>query len=78
MSLEDILDDKTDLKLGKGYIIAAIKLPIPQPTDSFWSHKVRVTIPAWLYLHYSCPMSNAQSTSCCIILTDYIRYLLQF
>lgn len=56
MSLEDVLDNKIDLKLGKDDIIAAIKLPIPQPTDTFWSHKVRVfTIPAWLYIRYSCP-----------------------
>ena len=48
MSLEEILDAKTDLKLGKGDIITAIKLPVPQPTDSFWSHKVCLcTIPAF-------------------------------
>ncbi|KAL3141630.1 hypothetical protein ABBQ32_004865 [Trebouxia sp. C0010 RCD-2024] len=40
MSLEDILGTSTDLKLGKGDIIAAIKLPVPQATDSFWSHKL--------------------------------------
>jgi len=38
--LEEILDAKTELKLGKDDIVAAIKLPVPQPTDTFWSHKV--------------------------------------
>ena len=55
MFLEDILDDKIDLKLGKGDVIVAIKLPIPQATDTFWSHKVCVfPIPAWLCIRYSC------------------------
>ena len=44
MSLENILDAKTDLKLGKGDIIAAIKLPVPQSADTFWSHKVRAGV----------------------------------
>lgn len=42
ISLEEILDAKTELQLGKSDIIAAIQLPVPQPADSFWSHKVRV------------------------------------
>ena len=40
MSLEEILDARSDLKLGKEWVIAAIKLPVPQADDTFWSHKV--------------------------------------
>ena len=40
MSLEEILDAGSDLKLGKEWVIAAIKLPVPQAGDTFWSHKV--------------------------------------
>ncbi len=41
MALEEILDGKSDLKLGKERVIAAIKLPVPQANETFWSHKVR-------------------------------------
>ena len=40
MSLEEILDAKSDLKLGKEWVITAIKLPLPQADETFWSHKV--------------------------------------
>lgn len=40
MSLEEILDAGSDLKLGKEWVIAAVKLPVPQADDTFWSHKV--------------------------------------
>ena len=40
MSLEEILEGKSDWKLGKECVIAAIKLPVPQVNETFWSHKV--------------------------------------
>ncbi len=40
MLLEEILDPGSDLKLGKEWVITAIKLPVPQVNETFWSHKV--------------------------------------
>lgn len=62
MSLEDILDTNTDLKLGKSDIIAAIKLPVPQPTDSFWSHKVCVLhLPDCEHIHHACQLQPSSA-----------------
>jgi hypothetical protein len=44
MSIEEILDGQSDLKLGKEWVIAAIKLPVPQANETFWSHKVECAI----------------------------------
>ena len=38
--MEQILDADTELQLGTRDIITAIKLPVPQANDTFWSHKV--------------------------------------
>ena len=40
MALEELLAARGQLQLGKCDIIAAVKLPVPQSTDTFWSHKV--------------------------------------
>ena len=40
LSLEEILDAETDMQLGTRDIITAVKLPVPQANDTFWSHKL--------------------------------------
>ncbi|DBA80138.1 TPA: hypothetical protein ACH3X2_007614 [Trebouxia sp. C0005] len=40
MPLEEVLDPGSDLKLGKEWVIAAIKLLVPQANETFWSHKL--------------------------------------
>lgn len=40
MLLEELLAGKGLLNLGKRDIIAAVKLPVPLSTDTFWSHKL--------------------------------------
>ncbi len=69
MSLEEILDPESDLKLGKEWVIAAIKLPIPQANETFWSHKVGCAI-------VSRQRCNPTSTTCLCMLHSVVMLLL--